>query len=67
MLEVCKIWVFHQNPIPYGSLLIPVTVNKLPVELQLVISRKLDKANWDVEKFMEEFKTELEARERDVT
>ncbi len=48
----------------YGSLLIPVIVNKLPVELQLVISRKLDKANWDVEKFMEEFKTELEARER---
>ena len=48
----------------YGSLLIPVIVNKLPVELQLVISRKLDKANWDVDKFMEEFKTELEARER---
>ena len=48
----------------YGSLLIPVIVNKLPEELQLVISRKLEKGNWDVEKFMKEFKTELEARER---
>ena len=48
----------------YGSLLIPVIVNKLPEELQLVISRKLEKGKWDVEQFMKEFKTELEARER---
>ena len=48
----------------YGSLLIPVIVNKLPKELQLVISRKLEKGKWDVEQFMKEFKTELEARER---
>lgn len=46
----------------YGSLLIPVIVNKLPEELQLVISRKLEKGSWDVEKFMEEFKTDIEAR-----
>ena len=48
----------------YGSLLIPVIVNKLPEELQLIISRKLEKGKWDVDKFMEEFKAELEARER---
>ena len=48
----------------YGSLLIPVIVNKLPKELQFVISRKLEKGKWDVEQFMKEFKTELEARER---
>ena len=48
----------------YRSLLIPVIVNKLPEELQLVISRKLEKGKWDVEQFMKEFKTELEARER---
>ena len=48
----------------YGRLLIPVIVNKLPDELQLVISRKLEKGKWDVEQFMKEFKTELEARER---
>ena len=48
----------------YGSLLIPVIFNKLPKELQLVISRKLEKGKWDVERFMKEFKTELEVRER---
>ena len=47
-----------------GSLLIPVIVNKLPEELQLVISQKLDKGKWDIEQFIKDFKTELEARER---
>ena len=32
----------------YGSPLIPVIVNKLPEELQLVISRKLEKGKWNV-------------------
>ena len=39
-------------------------VNKLLEDLQLVISRKLKKGSWDAGKFMEEFKTQLEARER---
>ena len=48
----------------YGSLLVPVMLNKLPSEFQLMISRKFDKNMWDFDAFLEAFRVELEAKER---
>ena len=47
----------------YGSLLIPVLLEKLPKELRLGATRKL-KGNWELDELIQIFKDELEARER---
>ena len=47
----------------YGSLLIPVLLEKLPKELRLEATRKL-KGNWELDELIQIFKEELEARER---
>ena len=51
----------------YGSLLVPVMLNKLPQELRLVISRKFERDLWDFDLFIRVFREELEARERCVS
>ncbi|XP_057298583.1 uncharacterized protein LOC130629417 [Hydractinia symbiolongicarpus] len=48
----------------FGSMLIPVLLQKLPGELRLIISRQLGKNAWKVSEVMQAFKTELEAREK---
>ena len=48
----------------YGSLLIPVVMEKIPEEFWLVISRKMKSDTWDVNELIEAFKEELEAREK---
>ena len=48
----------------YGSLLIPVVMEKIPEEFRLVISRKMKSDTWDVNELIEAFKEELEAREK---
>ena len=48
----------------YGSLLVPVMLNKLPQELRLVISRKFERDLWDFDLFIQVFREEPEARER---
>ena len=50
----------------YGTLLVPVILNKIPEELRLLISRKFDKDKWEVSEILMAFKEELEARERCV-
>ena len=47
----------------YGTLLVPVILNKTPEELRLLISRKFDKDKWEVSEVLVAFKEELEARE----
>ena len=36
------------NPASYGSLLVPVLLNKLPPELQLIASRKVAEEDWNL-------------------
>ena len=48
----------------YGSLLIPVIMEKIPEEFRLVISRKMKSDTWDVNELIGAFKEELEAREK---
>ena len=48
----------------YGSLLIPVIMEKIPEEFQLVISPKMKSDTWDVNELIKAFKEELEACEK---
>ena len=48
----------------YGSLLTPVILEKLPNEMKLIISRKLDKEVWELSDLLQVIKDELTARER---
>ena len=54
-------------PESYGSLLSSVLLNKLPQELQLIISRKTTDDTWSLDHLMKELEQELEARERAAT
>ena len=48
----------------YGSLLSPVFVNKLPVEMRVLISRQVPEASWSLEELLKAMLAEIEARER---
>ena len=50
----------------YGSLLSPVFVNKLPVEIRVLISCQVPEESWSLEELLKAMLTELEARERVV-
>ena len=52
------------EPKSYGSLLCPVLFTKLPAELQLLISRKVTDADWNLEPLMGAIEEEIVARER---
>ena len=48
----------------YGKLLIPLLMEKLPANLRLIISRSIDKDEWDLGVLLRAFDNEIEARER---
>ena len=48
----------------YGSLLVPVMMNKLPEELRLIIIRHFEAGIWHLNKLLKSFKEEVQARER---
>ena len=48
----------------YGKLLIPLLMEKLPANLRLIISRSIDKEEWDLDVLLRAFDNEIEARER---
>ena len=39
-------------------------LNKIPEELKLIISRRFEKDDWNLDRLLKEFQSELEARER---
>lgn len=47
----------------FGPMLIPIILEKLPNSIQLQISRRLGKSNWDVEEFIKCINEEVTARE----
>ena len=52
------------DPATYGGLLSSTLLNKLPSDLQLMISRKLSDTDWDLTAFLKLMGDEIEARER---
>ena len=52
------------EPDSYSSLLCPILVNKLPFDLQLLISRKVSEDDWKLNSLMETIEAEVSARER---
>ena len=48
----------------YGSLLSSMLMSKLPTSLQLVVSRIVKENEWNLDKLLDTFQQELEARER---
>ena len=48
----------------YGTLLLPMLTKKLPAELRLVISRKVDEKDWTLDNVMTALEEEVKARER---
>ena len=52
------------EPDSYSNLLCPVLVNKLPSDLQLLISRKVSEDDWKLNSLMEAIEAEVSARER---
>ena len=50
----------------FGPMLIPVILEKLPSEIKLEISRKMNGTEWDLENLIDILKLEIEARENCV-
>lgn len=48
----------------YGNLLCPVLINKIPPELQLIVSRKVSEEDWSLQTLMVAIEEEIIARER---
>ena len=56
------------DPKTYGTVLVNLLLQKLPEEIQLIISRKLSELHgdedWELPKLLEILKVEIEAREK---
>ena len=48
----------------FGGLLCPVLINKIPADLQLIISRQVSEADWNLDILMKAIEEEIVARER---
>ena len=48
----------------YGSMLVPLLMEKIPEELRLLLTRRFKKDTYDINLVLDAFKDELEARER---
>ena len=52
------------NSDSYGSLLLSVLIQKIPPELQLILSREIGGDNWDLDDLLKRLQDEIAARER---
>ena len=50
----------------YGSLLVPLLNDKLPLELRVILSRKFENDIWRLDAILKCLKTEVEAKERSM-
>ena len=46
----------------YGTLLSSIVIKKLPAEIRLIVSRKMEESDWDLGKMMEIIEGEIRAR-----
>ena len=51
------------NSESYGKLLTPLFLEKLPLNMRLIISRTVDQPKWDLDVLLNAFDNEIEARE----
>ena len=51
----------------YGVLLVSVILNKVPIDIRLIITRQFESESWTFETLLRAFKMELEAREKCIT
>ena len=52
------------EPTSYGTMLSPVLLTKLPLELHLIVSRRISSTDLNMDTLLETFEEELVARER---
>ena len=64
--HICSLQSLGIESESYGKLLIPLIMEKLPGELRLIISRKIEQDVWDLDTLLKALNGELEARERCV-
>ena len=62
--QVRSLQTLGLDPMNYGPMLTPVLLSKLPDDFKLIISRQFGKTAWDIQKVLEFYNTELEAREK---
>ena len=48
----------------YGNLLCPILINKIPSNMQHIVSRKVPEAEWELKILMSAIEEEIVARER---
>ena len=51
----------------YGSLLVPLTNEKLPTDIRVILARKFKSDAWDLIEMIEVLKLEIEAKERSLS
>ena len=61
-IKICCLQALGIKAESYGSLLIPVVIEKIPKKLRLIISRKMKSDTWDVNELIEAIKEELGAK-----
>ena len=52
------------SPNSYGTLLSSVLLNKLPLEIRLIASRKVDEDRWSLDALLKVVEEEIRVRER---
>ena len=52
------------SPDSYGTLLSSVLLNKLPLEIRLIASRKVDEDRWSLDALLKVVEEEIRVRER---
>ena len=62
--HVCSLASLGVESDTFGGLLCPVLINKIPADLQLIISRKVSEADWNLDILMKAIEEEIVARER---
>ena len=62
--HICSLNLLGINSRSYGNLLCSVLLNKIPSDLQLIVSRKVSKSDWNLDRLMDTIEEVLTARER---
>ena len=62
MVHICELESLGMSSDNYGSLLIPVSISRMPEDIALQVTRQTSKDVWNVEEIITTIKQEIEAR-----
>ena len=48
----------------YGTLVLPLLLEKMPKDKRMIVSREIDTSQWDLGAMLQSFHSEIEIRER---